>query len=108
MAPWIYAVGMSVLVLGAAYGVRNQINGLVGFGGTDPAALATKPTLWWYVDDSQVNARQWLDWGYRATREPNEPYLRICLQRARDLWGRDFDIQPIVGRAAALARVKGP
>ena len=105
LPPWIYALGASVLVLGAAYSVRNQINGLVGVGA---APLTTKPTLWWYVDDSQVNARQWLDWGNRSTREPNEPYLRICLQRARDLWGHDFDIQPIVGREAALSRVKGP
>ena len=60
----------------------------------------TKPKLWWVVDDSQVNARQWLDWGNRSTREPNEPYLQICKERAITLWGEDFDIVPLIGREA--------
>jgi hypothetical protein len=104
---WIWMLGVAVVVLGVAYGVRNQINGLLGFGGS--VAIGAKPTLWWFVDDSQVNARQWLDWGNRSTREPNEPYLQLCLERARALWSDDFVIEPVIGRVAALQKLgEGP
>jgi hypothetical protein len=104
---WILVLGIIVVALGVAYGVRNQINGMLGFGG--PVALGGvggKPTIWWFVDDSQVNARQWLDWGERSTREPNEPYLKLCLEKARAAWGQDFVVEPIIGRVAALRRLE--
>jgi hypothetical protein len=100
---WIFGVGIVVIALGLLWGVRNQINGLVGGGD----GMAMKPTIWWYVDDSQVNARHWLDWGARATREPNEPYLALCQRRATELWGPGFQVTPIIGRVAAMERL-GP
>lgn len=105
---WIYALGIAVVVLGAAYGVREQVKGLLGFTDTAVAlgAAGGKPTIWWYVDDSQANAREWLDWGNRSTREPNEPYLKICQARALALWGDSFVVEPIIGRVAALTHLK--
>lgn len=105
--PWIWALGVAVVILGVAYGARNQINGYLGLnhGGDMLSVKGGRPTIWWYVDDSQVNARQWLDWGNRTTREPNEPYLQICLRRARELWGDMFTIEPVTGRVAALAKL---
>lgn len=100
---WIWIVAVAVLVLGMAWGVRSQINGLLGSGA--PSARG-KPRIWWYVDDSQANSHVWLDWGNRATVQPNEPYLRICLQKARALWGHEFDIVPVMGRSMALADLK--
>ena len=101
---WIYALGIAVLVLGTAYGVREQVKGLLGFSDTAAAlgAAGGKPTIWWYVDDSQANAREWLDWGNRSTREPNEPYLKLCQARALALWGDSFTITPVIGRPAAI------
>jgi hypothetical protein len=99
---WILVLGLFVILISVAYGVRNQINGLLGFSSIGAATLGAKPTIWWFVDDSQVNARQWLDWGDRSTREPNEPYLQLCLERARTLWSGDFVIEPVIGRVAAL------
>jgi len=61
---------------------------------------STKPTLWWIVDDSQVNSRQWLDFGNRSTREPNEPYLALCLEKAKAALSDQFDVQVLVGRDA--------
>ena len=105
---WILGVGIVVVVLGVAYGVRNQINGLLGLGlgpdGVDGGG--PRPTVWWIVDDSQVNARQWLDWGNRSTREPNEPYLQVTLGRARALWEPQFKVEPVVGRLAALGALE--
>jgi hypothetical protein len=98
---WIWVIGAVVLVLGAAWGVRNQIAGATSGGG-----VGGKPTVWWHVDDSQVNARQWLDWGARSTREPNEPYLKICQARAMDRWTPEFAVEPVVGRLAALQRLE--
>ena len=97
---WIYAVGIAALVLGVVYGIHSQMNGLSGSTGL---LTAEKPTLWWYVDDSQVNSREWLDWGNRDTREPNEPYLQICQRRAVSMWSADFTVRPVIGRRAALA-----
>ncbi len=106
MPVWIVGVGVIVIVLGVAWGVRNQISGLIG-GNTDGTGRITgKPTIWWHVDDSQVNARQWLDWFARSTREPNEPYLKICQARAIDRWGTEFQVEPVVGRLAALQRLE--
>ena len=59
---------------------------------------SSKTPLWWIVDDSQVNSRQWLEFGNRSTREPNEPYLALCLERARAITGEHFDLQVLVGR----------
>lgn len=103
---WIWVVGAIVLVLGAAWGVRNQIAGLIGGVGGSGGGVGGKPTVWWHVDDSQVNARQWLDWGARSTREPNEPYLKICQARAMDRWTPEFAVEPVVGRLAALQRLE--
>jgi len=97
---WILALGVAVLVLGGAYGVRNKR--LIGF----EAELGVRPTLWWYVDDSQVNSREWLDFGNRSTREPNEPYLKICQARAISKWGDAFTVTPVIGRTAALAGLR--
>lgn len=103
---WIMAVGIIVLVLGAAYGIRNQINSMLGFGGGEKGKFDGKPVMWWIVDDSQINARQWLDWGDRGTYEPNEPYLQLCLQRARELWSTHFTITPLTGRVAVQRRLE--
>lgn len=100
---WIYAVGIAVLVLGVAYGIHSQVNGLAGSTGL---LTSEKPTLWWFVDDSQVNSREWLDWGNRDTREPNEPYLQICQRRAVAMWSADFTVRPVIGRRAALALLR--
>jgi hypothetical protein len=104
---WILTLAIVVLVLGGAYGVRNQINGLVGLGlGLSPVTSIGLPTIWWYIDDSQVNTKQWMSFEDRATREPNEPYLKLCLKKAERKWSNEFKIVPVIGRAAALSHLK--
>jgi len=106
---WIWLVAAVVLVLGAAWGVRNQINaflgqrGLLTLGGAGAGSSGGKPRIWWYVDDGQPNTHVWLDWGNRATLQPNEPYLQVGLARARVLWGHEFEIVPVMGRGMATA-----
>lgn len=103
---WIIAVAVIVLVLGGAYGVRNQINGLLGFGGPAAAGVGGKPTIWWHVDDYQTNTKEWVSFEDRATHEPTEPYLRLCQKKAQQLWSAEFTVVPVIGRGSALMHLK--
>ena len=73
-----------------------------------PSLGLGKPKLWWYVDDSQANTKQWVSFEDRATRDPNDPFLVLCLLRARQLWSQEFDITPVIGRKAALCLLTSP
>ena len=91
---WIVGLGIIAVVLGVAYGVRNQVAGYTD----SPLLGSSRPKIWWILDDSQLNSRQWLDWGARTTHEPNEPYLKIGYKRAHNMAGDAFDLEPVIGR----------
>ena len=102
---WILATGAVVIAVGAIYGIRNQVNEAVGFGPESVGLLGARPIIWWYVDDSQANTKEWTSFEDRATRLPVEPYLAICLKKAKALWTPEFDVVPVVGRQAAIAQL---
>jgi len=91
---WILTLGAIVLVVGVVYGTR--IEGVSG---------SLIPIVWWHVDDRQVSTREWVSFEDRATHEPNEPYLRLCLRKARAL-SPTFKVEPVIGRAAAIQRLE--
>lgn len=95
----IWILGVAVVV----FLVRNQIHEMLG---NPVITTMTGPTIWWYVDDSQVNAKHWLTFEDRTTREPTEPYLKLCLKRAQHLWSGEFQILPVIGRKQALSHLK--
>ncbi len=68
--------------------------------------LQSKPSLWWISDD-EPNARSWLDFMGRKTAEPNRGYLQIALEAARKTQGADFEVKPLIGRAAVMAQIPG-
>lgn len=68
--------------------------------------LEAKPVLWWFVD-VEPNSRSWLDFGGRKTLEPNRGYLQVALAAVRKTQGNDFEIRPLIGRAAVLAQIPG-
>ena len=37
-----------------------------------------KPVIWLYYDSSEVNSRQWLDFGARSSRALHIPFLNLC------------------------------
>ena len=39
-----------------------------------------KPVIWLYYDNSDVNSRQWLDFGARSSRALNFPFLHLCYE----------------------------
>lgn len=65
-----------------------------------------KPTIWWYVDDSQSNTKEWMSFEDRATRMPTEPYLKVCLKKAQAMWSSEFTVVPVIGRDAAIEHLK--
>lgn len=95
----IIGVFVIIIVTGSLYGLSSL--------------QATKkssglPVLWWYVDDGEANTKSWASFEDRATYEPVEPYLSLCLDKARGLWSQSWEIRPLIGRRAALAVVKDP
>lgn len=103
---WILIIGAVVLVLGTAYGIRTLF-----LGTPETDARRKRPTLWWYVDDYDVNTKSWATFEDRATRTPTEPYLDLCRKRANSLWDEpdtgSVNFKPIQGRLAALAALEG-
>ena len=94
---WILAIGLTVLLLGISAWTHSDAIGTMAASLTQKDK-DTRPVLWWYVDDVESNARQWLDFGNRDSRAANEPYLEVCWKRAQELWGQAFRLERITGR----------
>ena len=39
-----------------------------------------KPAIWLYYDTSDVNSRQWMDFGARSSRALHMPFLNLCYE----------------------------
>jgi hypothetical protein len=89
----------------AAYLWKNDGSANCGIGSLRTIG-GSKPVIWWHVDDSQSNTKEWVSFEDRATHVPNEPYLALCMRKARTLWSSEFEVVPVIGRAAALQRLK--
>jgi hypothetical protein len=50
-----------------------------------------KPFIWLHID-YDLNARKWLDFGSRNSRNLNRPYIKLCLQQMIKINGDDFNI----------------
>jgi hypothetical protein len=65
------------------------------------------PTLWIYVNDSEVNARWWKDFGARSSRVINVPFLNLCYQSCVKMNGQKYRIEVIGGLADLAVRLGG-
>lgn len=65
-----------------------------------------KPILWWFVD-TDVNARNWADFGARNSSLPNRGYLELALKKLYDTQGDAFVIKPLYGRKETIAAIEG-
>ena len=63
-----------------------------------------RPSLTWFCD-SEMNARDWLDFGARNTEELNRGYLQVSLEALRATQAKDFAIHILAGRDAILAAI---
>jgi hypothetical protein len=66
-----------------------------------------KPTIWLYVDDTDVNSRWWADFGARSSRVYNLPFLNLCYQTIISAAGSNYQVQVIGGIADAERRLGG-
>lgn len=65
------------------------------------------PTLWIYVDDSEVNARDWLDFGARSSRVINVPFLNLCFESCVKANGGLYRVEVIGGLSDLAVRLGG-
>jgi hypothetical protein len=65
-----------------------------------------KPILWLYYNDSDVNQRNWLDFGARNSRALNVPFLNLCYERIVALNHNEYQIRTIAG-LTGLAEILG-
>jgi hypothetical protein len=60
-----------------------------------------RPVIWIYYDHSEVNARQWSDFGARSDRALNIPFLNLCYQSIVHHHSDSYRIEVIGGLAGA-------
>lgn len=63
------------------------------------------PTIWIFVDDSDVNSRLWADFGARSSRVYNMPFLNLCYTSIVKAAGVRYHIEVISGLADAKRRL---
>lgn len=57
----------------------------------------TNKTLWLYYDQSDVNARWWVDFGARSTRVLNTPFLNLCYESIVMKNGQTYNVKVLAG-----------
>lgn len=65
-----------------------------------------KPPIWLYYDTSDVNSRQWLDFGARSSRALNMPFLNLCYETIVKQNGEDYRIE-VIGGLSGVAELLG-
>jgi hypothetical protein len=75
------------------YSVKNLENGL------------NTPTVWLYIDDTDVNSRWWADFGARSSRVLNLPFLNLCYQTIVKACGDKYHVEVISGLQDAEKRL---
>jgi hypothetical protein len=65
------------------------------------------PTIWVYVDDTDVNSRWWADFGARSSRVYNMPFLNLCYQTIVRAATNKYHVEVISGLADAERRLGG-
>lgn len=65
-----------------------------------------KPPIWLYYDTSDVNSRQWLDFGARSSRALNLPFLNLCYETIVKQNQEDYRIE-VIGGLSGVAELLG-
>jgi hypothetical protein len=65
-----------------------------------------KPAIWLYYDNSDVNSRNWMDFGSRSTRALNLPFLNLCYESIVNHNKGDYRIE-VIGGLTGVAELLG-
>jgi hypothetical protein len=63
------------------------------------------PSIWIFVNDTEVNSRMWADFGARSSRVYNLPFLNLCYSSIVKAAGTNYHIEVISGLADAERRL---
>jgi hypothetical protein len=63
------------------------------------------PTIWIYIDNTDVNSRWWADFGARSSRVYNLPFLNLCYETIVKACGENYHVEVIGGLADAERRL---
>jgi len=63
------------------------------------------PTIWVFVNDTDVNSRMWADFGARSSRVYNLPFLNLCYESIVKAAGKNYHVEVIGGLADAEYRL---
>jgi hypothetical protein len=66
-----------------------------------------KPPIWLYYDTSDVNSRQWLDFGARSSRALNLPFHNLCYETIVKQNQADYRIEVISGLSGVAELLGG-
>lgn len=66
-----------------------------------------RPVIWIYVDNSEVNSRQWSDFGSRSSRVLNVPFLNLCYETIAKASESYYRVEVISGLADLAVRLGG-
>lgn len=64
------------------------------------------PVIWIYVNNSDVNSRNWMDFEARSSRAINLPFLNLCYESCVKANGQEYRVE-VIGGLAELAVVLG-
>jgi hypothetical protein len=65
-----------------------------------------KPAIWLYYDNSDVNSRNWMDFGSRSTRALNLPFLNLCYESIVTQNKGEYRIE-VIGGLSGVAELLG-
>ncbi len=65
-----------------------------------------KPVIWLYYDTSDVNSRQWVDFGARSSRALNMPFLNLCYETIVKQNKDEYRIE-VIGGLSGVAELLG-
>jgi hypothetical protein len=65
------------------------------------------PTLWIYVNNSEVNSRNWMDFEARSSRVLNLPFLNLCYESCVKANGKNYRVEVIGGLSDLAVRLGG-
>lgn len=65
-----------------------------------------KPVIWLYYDTSDVNSRNWFDFGARSTRALNLPFLNLCYETVVKQNQAEYRIE-VIGGLTGVAELLG-
>lgn len=66
-----------------------------------------KPVIWLFYDTSDVNTRQWSDFGSRSSRALHLPFLNLCYESIVHQNKKDYRIEVIGGLSGAAELLGG-